>query len=489
MGAYGALCVFENRNTALSGGDEEIGQKIRNAKDSINRLFLTRGYNALTVEDERALVDTYHASLIIFRSRLVFSEVGDSEIEDTNSSDPSGWDDAEQNYVKQKFFEVGERLDVVKNLRHEAQREKKIKEEPEDDERKFLRRHWLEYRENNPSPYAPTIGIEVEIREESIMPEELRKDKIRDRGNLGESTSDLYYKRERIIEKIRPLYKKTIELGVPYGYDKFWEFSHRPTKNYLTLSREVQALIEMNLINKEDQKHPLHLTIGGIWCGEWNPYAKQDSTSSDEKEAFVLARVLEASGWRTRGRRLLRPFYAKRDCWAVKGNAGLLQKEKEHDKLEFGAENAVEIRTLQLQTITGLDRLLRSAYLLAASLKSYQEEKKLPGYFSKSEERKNLIEIWTVFSQKAKEIFIQFGLDDPSSTEHWKNPRYYDDSDLVAENKEGFFGLAALLDEAEQDSRSRGRGFVKAIRKLIIETRAKISPIIYPKENSQFEKS
>lgn len=469
-------------------GEEDM-RKIIRAKEEINNLLRENGLGPISSGEERSSREQAARVVAGFAAGL---EYGMDEIQnEPEENDPANvWtgsahrlpDLAEQAYVKNKFSEVEARIDVVKRLRHEARVEKEIKEEPEDDERKFLRRHWLEYREKHPSPFAPTLGIEIEIREETILPEELHNKNI-----YGLPASDYIMKSERrsqMLAEVRKRFKKTEVAGVPHSYDKFWEFSHRPVRNYLTLSREVQALIEMGLISKEDQKHPLHVTIGGVWCGRWRA-----GTVTVEKEASVLARMLEASGWATRGRRLLRPFYSKRDCWAHKGEAGLLQKTKENDRLEFGAENAVEIRTLQLQTISGLDRLLRSAYLLGAALKTYQEEGKMPGYFPKSTERRKLADIWGEFSRRAAGLFIEFGLSSPFDLDKWKNPREYSDQEVTTGIKEGFWGLAALLDQAEQDPKSRGADFVRNVRKLIIETRAEIAPIIYPQEGSESEKN
>lgn len=165
-------------------------------------------------------------------------------------------------YDEQHFYKIESRLEIVKRLRHEAKKEKAIKDKPEDDDTKFLRRHWLELREEKPSPLAPTLGIEIEIRESAAgVPKELRWPG----PDYNSPERDSWLKeKDKFLQQAQKPYLKTSELGVPYAFDKFWEFAHKPVRYYHTLSREVQALMEMNLIDREDQKHPLHLTIGGI---------------------------------------------------------------------------------------------------------------------------------------------------------------------------------------------------------------------------------
>ncbi|QQG45735.1 MAG: hypothetical protein HYW89_02450 [Candidatus Sungiibacteriota bacterium] len=366
-------------------------------------------------------------------------------------------------YAEGNIQEVESRLEVVRRLRHEARKEKKIKEEPEKDDTKFLRRHWLEYREENPSPYAPTLGIEIEIRAHSVLPPELARKPQGFSGWEWYEQEEWMRKREQIIEEKRQPYHGVEKLGVPRGGDGFWEFAHKPVRNYFTLSKEVQALIAMDLINREDQRHAMHLTIGGVEVeGGGN--------------AYLLARVLEASAWSTRGKRLLRPYLSKYPGWTINGRGGV--KERLGYELELGATLGIEIRTFQLQSLTGLDRLLKSAYLLGAALKSCQELKRNDplNVGQKQEVRIKLTDIWHIFSDKSKDIFTKFGLQEPDDI--WSTRELE-----LAENVENspFYKLAQLLDEAEAEPKSTGAGFVREIRRLIISTRAKIEPIIYPK--------
>lgn len=390
----------------------------------------------------------------------------------------------EEEYDRHQFSRLESRIETVRRLRHEAQKEQEIKEEPEDDEAKFLRRHWLEYRENNPSPYTPTLGIEVEIREHTVLsPEENKELKTLEEVNFSE-----YHKR---IEKKRVPYRKTEALGVPRGDDKFYEFAHRPVRYYPTLSREVQALIEAGLINKDYPRHPLHLTIGDISLGmsaaDMYTYASgelNEEMPDHGKEVFVLARVLEATSWSTTGGRLTRPYLTKGPTygWAIKGVGGV--KERERSEIALDTKTAVELRTFQLQSIVGLDRLLRSSFLLGTALKAYQRiaQEKAPGEQDAVEI--DLARIWDHFSFDCRELFQRYDLPDPHDV--WRAPQW---EDSPSERKKNFFArLGNLIDEAQKSPDSHGADFVSQIRKTIIAARRDIAAIIYAKKTQPEKK-
>ena len=132
----------------------------------------------------------------------------------------------------------------------------------------------------------------------------------------------------------------------------------------------------------------------------------------------------------------------------------------------------IEIRTFKLDGVAGLDRILRSAYFLGAALKAYQET--CLGIKVRDQTHKNLAETWTGFSDSCRKIFKNHGLDD-IPYQLW-NPREKDP------NKNPFILMADLLDEAAEDFKTRGGKFVSEVRKLVIETRAKVNNLIYPKE-------
>ena len=82
-------------------------------------------------------------------------------------------------------------------------------------------RHSLEFKEQNPSPYTPTLGIEIELREHVILPPSARNWTLQQRTEY--------------LNKIKEqLYNPTETFGIPAGHDAFYEFAHKPAKNYLT---------------------------------------------------------------------------------------------------------------------------------------------------------------------------------------------------------------------------------------------------------------
>lgn len=380
------------------------------------------------------------------------------ELDDTDNERNMSWDDERDfemrnDYYDRRFLEVESRLETVKRLRHEVKKEQEMAGEPEDEGTAFLRRHWLEYREEHPPSYAPTLGIEIEIREWTLLPPEAKDWTEEEKYNFT-------------LPK-RELFEKTEAMGVGRGNDAFWEFAHRPVRHYATLSAEVQALMEMGLINKEYRKHSLHITLGGI-------------TSVGDGEswrgAFVLARVLESTGWGTTGGRIMRPYLLRRGAWTYKGEAGV--KERAREEIALGGTRAIEIRTMQVQGLACLDRLLRSSYLLGAALRAYQEKERGDAPASvdtDSEMCETLANIWALFADLAKNIFEKYGLADPRLI--WEVP---DKNHKDGEEAQGeFVPFATLLDDARQHPKSRGAEFVAEMRGLIIHTRAEIAALIY----------
>ncbi len=400
----------------------------------------------------------------------------DTEDERNMSREDEDDDEARYDYRENRLREVESRIEVVKRLRYEAKKGQEIQEDPEDDDGTFLRRHWLEYREEHPSPYTPTLGIEIEIREQSAVPPEVEP-----------------WDKDEFLEDKKKMYERTEELGVPAGNDKFWEFAHAPVHYYATLSREVQALIEMGLINPQYPRHPLHITIGGITLGKsmedlYDEVAGREGRREvsetannimpeSGKEVFVLARSLEATGWSTTGGRLLRPYLAKgaRQAWAIKGVGGV--KERSRLEIGLGVPEAVEFRTFQVQNFTGLDRTLRSAFLLGTALRAYQAEAKNTSWEEESDATsgKELSGIWKHFSNEARRIFSEYNIPDPQDA--WRTPYYADADNVRAENL--FKQLGDMLDEGRQHPQSRGAEFVAAMRGLIITTRKQIADITY----------
>ena len=127
-----------------------------------------------------------------------------------------------------------------------------------------------------------------------------------------------------------------------------------------------------------------------------------------------MARALEGTGWATSGKRLLRPYNSGRYGWTFKGEAGLSERSGDVEGKDM---TAVEIRTFQLQTLTGLNRLLSAAHDLGAALKCYQIEERHT-YYGKplviDDKRAALAECWRQFAHNAEETFSSFQLANPS---------------------------------------------------------------------------
>jgi hypothetical protein len=307
----------------------------------------------------------------------------------------------EECYGKGKMLSAAERLAIVKNLRIMARKENDLDADPEEPDN-FLRRHFLEYKEKHPSPYAPTLGIEIEIPDETVLPKELWQENL-EKGGL--SSQDFYDQRAEYQKK----YAETEQIGVPNGNDLFWEFAHEPVRNPLTLAREVQALIGMGLINTKYTKYPLHVTLGGV-----------TSEGLGGEEAYLFSHALEATGWSTDSERLLLPYHNLKDSWLGRlgrGKAGVRERGKFEEgssandmkmSNEQGIGNVgVEFRTPQLQSLSGLDRYLHSAYYLGTSLRSFQEQKQNEN--NNDVTQKELADIWGGFSEKCGELFQKIG--------------------------------------------------------------------------------
>lgn len=462
LSALEVLIAIALRNEDEDGVESRLqGERISNAIEEVKRIIADHTGREITDDEDYFIArdllsgDRYRDfnSLFEVEEPRAFGSAYDpydGDDERNMSQEDERDSEIEDAYREHRFTEATSRLEVIKRLRHEIKKEQEIQVDPEDDEGKFLRRHWLEYREHNPSPYTPTLGIEIEIREHTVLPKEAKD-------------WDLFQKSDFFKDKIVQ-YRETEKIGVGKGNDAFWEFAHNPVRNYTTLSREVQALMEMGLINKDYHKHSLHITVGGV-----------SSEGMGGEGSFVLARALEATGWGTTGGRIMRPYLLKRGAWTYKGQAGV--KERDIHEIQLDVSCAIEIRTMQVQGLTGLDRLLRSCYLLGAALKAYQDRESRFGSISDgdSDIKEQLGSIWEVFAEETYNIFIQYGLTDPAKI--WEVPdRFHKEGE---EARGDFVPFAVLLDEARQHPKSRGAEFVAKMRGLIIKTRKQVADLVY----------
>jgi hypothetical protein len=456
---YDTSCVFDALRKILERTEDKA--VVREAMDEINVFRKEHGFDELTETPSYSFgahIPNYRPAPEIDISFDSIREEDDDDFDnyfgehESDSFSDNEIDErfCDEYYEKNKMLSAVGRLEIVKNLRIEAQKEKDPDTDPEEPD-DFLRKHFLEYKEKNPSSYGVTLGIEIEIPEKTVLPKELVKNYSYDDEVYAERNK--YYKKFREAEKI----------GVPNGGDLFWEFAHQPARNPLTISREVQALVGMGLINKKYAKYPLHVTLGGI------------TSNSDDTgyQAHVLSHALEATGWSTNANRLTRPYKTRYGSWTQKGDAGIRERvegwnEVKTDK-DLGIRDVgVEFRTLQFQSLSGLDRHLHSAYYLGTALRAYQDRKQ-----SKQDTdlvRAELADIWMEFSEKCSRLFTDIGLDVPS--QKWRINCDY------SNEQSSFKDLAKILGEGTTNKESKSAKFIHDMRLLIIQTRTKVKEVL-----------
>lgn len=327
-----------------------------------------------------------------------------------------------------------------------------------------IKAHYLvqaEKFEHDPHPYAPTLGIEIEVYNPTLLTEQ-------------QKLLPQVEQKQILAEKFK-LFEEVRELGIPRDDSDpdYWEVALRPAHNYRMLLREVQALKDLDLINLEDHYFPMHLNIGGI---------HQERSQAGQEGALVLARALESSGWATSSYRLDRPFAANKPIWTGPGvDAGVLNRSSD---AVIGGGQAIEIRTLQIQGMENLYRTLSASFYLGAALAAYQDQVRpikghqipLPREGSNDTETDALSDVWFRFKLEIEDIFARHELRSPS--EKWKSPK----GRKHLPSTRGDFGvLADLLLSSEQDSEGPGRDFTDDIQGLIIAASTKIAAIIEPR--------
>ena len=347
---------------------------------------------------------------------------------------------------RKEMMPAVERLEIIKNLRARAGMETE----------QFLEHQSLEYKETNPSSYGVTLGIEIEIPQASVLPNEAM--------SWSQEKKAEFYKEQR--EK----YKETKEMGVPNDpHGPLWEFAELPVQNPLTLAREVQALIHLGLIDVNFGKFPLHVNIGGITL--------KHCPSKKREDARVLIRALDASGWCTDSDRILMPYNRAKQSWYRKGESGILERESDdafvHDK-EDTIKTILEYRTPQVQTLSGLDRYLQSSYYLGSALRAYQNTDE------KDPISKKLANVWKNFADTCTDTFKEYGIESPRKI--WKM------DPLNPNENSPFQDLAKLLDKAKNEPKSRKAQFVHDVRLLIIQARGEAKKIIEEDREKRFPK-
>lgn len=295
-----------------------------------------------------------------------------------------------------------------------------------------------------PGRPAVTLGIEIEVE----------RDAVTDVGVDGQDVIAVILARLQNMNRVAGA-------GVPLDDEDsrgiYKEFALAPSAYYATLSREVQAMMALDVINPRYVGQPLHLTVGEI-----------STVDYDCEDAFVLARSLEATGWSCSGDRLRQPLGVEWGNWAQRGEAGL--DERGWEKIQGGSLNAVEIRTFSLESLGGLDRTLRSAYALGSALSAYQSR-----HQRLDSSERQLAAVWGEFSSLSKGIFDHYGMDVPDWNWQLKFREAASGHGTLDKN---FLRLASLLDQAKADSDSEGGRFQDEIQRAVIASRAKAMGIL-----------
>lgn len=180
---------------------------------------------------------------------------------------------------------------------------------------------------------ATTIGVEVEVRFSSYFPRVFDKYKLGSRpySALSARQQANFIKDITPLEaKLLPMLEKTVELGVPKGKDRYWEFALQPAYHPNVIAEELELLRRANLIPM-NQHHSLHITLGGLPKG---------------KDAGMLLMVMELLGCSSHQRIMSGVDPDRAVSWGRRGRAGMRERSTD---LAYGTTVAVEFRTLELQ--------------------------------------------------------------------------------------------------------------------------------------------
>ncbi len=322
----------------------------------------------------------------------------------------------------------------------------------------------LEKVENSPHPYAPTLGIEIEVYDSRLLTKRQRTAPEPEKA--------------KAIEEIRILQEKTAYYGFPRDMSdpNYWEFALRPSSSPKVIVEEVSALDQIGLLKLESQFYPLHITIGGV----------DPTEGHGGGEVLLLARALDASGWACSSHRLRMPKESGTDSWGSDESGVYTRDPGEAEADPQGG--AVEVRTQAVKGIENLATVLEATYCMAACLSAYKDiyptpeaddladAKPKPGTLSgplpdhvihirsgsSEQEAQQLADIWGGFSSRVSDIFQTYGLPLPAS--YWQEPDSGSRFGILRKSHMGDFGgLADMLAEYEAGT-DRGVSFVTAIR-------------------------
>jgi hypothetical protein len=309
-------------------------------------------------------------------------------------------------------------------------------------------------RETTASPYAVTIGIEVEVEEHTI----LRPDST---DSPDQQAAHHYQNMENFL--------RTEAAGLPAGEDMTWEFAHRPANDYGTLAREQQIVMAAGLLNPDYQEHPLHITIGNITTEDY----------STGNEVSLLARGLEATGWASSAERIRRPLREDNSSWVGPGLMSGI-KERARDEIQGSTKTAVELRAFTVRGLGGLTRMLRSAQALGSALSAYQSQENGQQMTSDQHE---LADTWREYSAAMADTLAAHDMHNPA-TDPWVNEQWEVvrgagiTRSKVKTMDPDFARMADLLEQAAHDPDSEGAQFQNAVQDHVLRARTRAMRVL-----------
>lgn len=265
-------------------------------------------------------------------------------------------------------------------------------------EKLFFRSHSLLEKYKSPSPLMPTIGAEVEVME--------------DRFNSGKLPFTAIAKVE--------------DVGIPFdtqdtfhsaGYGSLagkWEAALQKSTVPILLAREIEQLRRKKVLNLKRERvyhpneyYPVHVTLGDIipdfpnfhinvlengkkqkkdwleWRFEYPPYKdlpedynkNVDVNVLMSSDSFLLARIMEATGWATSKGRLEEAFDEDGNEYQFmrKGTSGVCGRGK---SILTDNQHCVEFRTVEIwgeEGMIGLQKYMDTIQALGAMLSAYQK--------------------------------------------------------------------------------------------------------------------
>lgn len=197
-----------------------------------------------------------------------------------------------------------------------------------------------------PAAASCPVGIEVEVKWRDYFPDlyerylKDRRYRDLDAGEQAQLTAEC----SALEADLLPRLQATVDCGVARGADKYWEFAFGPTTEMAVLAGQVRVLQQANLIPSGE--HSLHMTIGQLGLS---------------RDSYYLALLLEMMA--SSPQRIAAGFHQDQPSlsagWARKGMGGVFLKDAAD--LQYGATQAIELRTLQLTDQLDVQGLLSVA--------------------------------------------------------------------------------------------------------------------------------